>query len=218
VAASACFFFLLLGKKKKKMCFSAPVSLASFLVGMLVAISVGIAALKMHQTSLALLALGWTWVIAMQWWEFMVWRQWETAFASQMAYLFNILQIPVLFFIFASDAPFLVRTLASVLLILYLGVMLTPLPTEDMRVHHGHMDYSWWTSPLRISTYFIGLVAIFLLLVRPLRWSVACIVSLLLLCLLSRWLYPSENVASLWCFFAVFFPVLAMLLRWWLPS
>jgi hypothetical protein len=200
------------------MCFNATASLVSLIAGILVAVAVGIVALQKQYVSLALLAFGWIWVIAMQWWEFMVWRQWQTEVASRMAYVFNMMQIPVLFLLFSlvPNLPPAPRMVASVIVAAYLCIMLYPLPSEEIEVRHGHLDYSWWKSRVRIIAYFVGLISIFLLLVRPLAWSVACILSLMILCVLSRLLYHSENVASLWCFFAVFFPLWALLLRWYL--
>jgi hypothetical protein len=200
------------------MCFNATASLVSLIAGILVAVAVGMVALQKQYVSLALLAFGWIWVIAMQWWEFMVWRQWQTEVASRMAYVFNMMQIPVLFLLFSlvPNLPLVPRVVASVIVAAYLCIMLYPLPSEEIEVHHGHLDYSWWKSRARIIAYFVGLISIFLLLVRPLAWSVACILSLMILCVLSRLLYDSENVASLWCFFAVFFPLWALLLRWYL--
>lgn len=202
------------------MCFNAPASLASFIVGTVLAIVAGTVALQLQYHSLAVLSFAWFWVICMQWWEFMVWRNWHADTASRMAYIFNAMQIPLLFLLFVFDGgtqPWQKYT-ASVVVATYLFIMMSPPPSDMVEAREGHLYYTWWDSPLRTVTYFVALSTIFLLLIRPLAWSVACLVTLLLLFALSGLLYRSQSIASLWCFFAAFFPVLALGLRCLLSS
>lgn len=197
------------------MCFDARTSLATFISGTLVSLCVMTYALVKKQTSLALLAGGWVWVIFMQWWEFMIWKQWENKIASRFAYIFNIMQIPLLYFLFILSSPASVvsKAIATGILFLYLCVMFYPDVNEDVTLHSGHLAYSWWTSRLRSTMYFIGLAGVFLLLVRPLSWSIACVSTLFVLLGLSMLIYGRHNTPSLWCFFAVFFPVFALLYK-----
>jgi hypothetical protein len=203
------------------MCFNAPVSLAAFLSGVVVSLVVGTYALSKNEIPLALLSFGWIWVIFMQLWEYMAWRGIETETASHMAYVFNVMQIPVLYllFILVKDTPTRNRWVATLVMAAYLCVMFYPLSADETRIAEtcGHLDYRWWRSRLRVAAYFTGLCAVFLLLVRPLMWSTACLATLLFLMVLSTLFYTS-NVASLWCFFAVFFPVAALVLKKVLPS
>jgi len=208
------------------MCFNAPVSLTAFLVGSVLAIAVGIVALRLGYTSLAVLSFAWIWVIAMQWWEYMVWRQWHTETATRLAYVFNVMQIPLLFLLFfhgQQNKTFSI--LASTVLAGYLIAMFYPMDeiTSIQQTSSGtstieHLRYSWWEPSWKALVYFVGLCSVFLLLVRPLPWSCACLVTLLVLFAWSGILYGMESIASLWCFFAVFFPVIALCLRLWLPG
>ena len=206
------------------MCFNAPVSLTAFLVGSVLAVAVGIVALRLGYTSLAILSFAWIWVIAMQWWEYMVWRQWQTEMAYGLAYVFNVMQIPLLFLLFFhGQQNKTLSILASVVLAGYLVAMFYPTEqgTSIQQTSSGgtlqHLRYSWWEPSWKAVVYFVGLCSVFLLLVRPLPWSCACLATLLVLFAWSGVLYGMESIASLWCFFAVFFPVIALVLRLWLP-
>lgn len=198
------------------MCFNAPVSLGTFIGGILVSLAVMTIALLRKDAALAILAGGWVWVIFMQWWEYMIWSGWQTPMASKMAYVFNITQIPILYllFIIPSPASLWSKALATAFLALYLAVMFYPsAATTRVVVHSGHLTYPWWGDWIRCFMYFAGLAGVFLLLVRPFTWGLVCVVSLFILLGLSMLIYGRGNVPSLWCFFAVFFPVLAFAFR-----
>jgi hypothetical protein len=194
------------------MCFDAKTSLATFLTGTFLSLMVMTYALFQKQTSLALLSGGWMWVILMQWWEFMIWKNWEKHTASHFAYVFNIMQIPLLYFLFILSSPvsLVFKAIATGIVFVYLCIMLYPNINGDVTQQSGHLTYSWWSSRVRSTTYFIGLASIFLLLVRPFSWSMACVTTLFVLLGLSMLIYGQQNTPSLWCFFAVFFPVLAL--------
>lgn len=201
------------------MCFDAKTSLATFLTGIFLSLMVMTYALVRKQTSLAILSGGWIWVICMQWWEFMIWKKWEKDTASHFAYVFNIMQIPVLYFLFILSSPVSLafKVIATSILFLYLCIMFYPDVDEEISVQSGHLSYSWWSSRVRSTMYFIGLACIFLLLVRPLSWSIACVLTLFILLGLSMLIYGRHNTPSLWCFFAVFFPVVSLVYRQILP-
>ena len=202
------------------MCFNAPVSLAAFLVGSILALFVGIAALCLHYTSLALLSFGWVWVIAMQWWEYMVWQQWHPETASRLAFIFNVMQIPLLYLLLAigGSASFACKVVASFVIAVYLCCMFFPIMSSPLQITETsgtppHLYYSWWKPSWKAGVYLVALCAIFLLLLRPLPWSAACLGVLAAMFVASGVIYGMESIASLWCFFAVFFPVIALALR-----
>jgi len=201
------------------MCFDATTSLAAFISGVLVSLSIMSFAIVKKDTMLALLAGGWIWVIFMQWWEYMIWMKWNVAMASNMAYVFNIMQIPFLYFLFIlpSKVHMVNKIIATVIIFIYLLTMTYPNVSTTVAITN-HLDYSWWSDQWRCCIYFIGLAAIFLLLVRPFYWSLACVITLFVLLGLSMLIYGKGQVPSLWCFFAVFFPLMALFLRWLLPK
>lgn len=195
------------------MCFDAKTSLISFVLGIIISIGVGLWGIRQRDETLALLSFGWSWVVFMQWWEYMIWSQWNPVFASKMAFVFNVLQIPVLYFLFflVSNASLCCKYIATMIVFVYLCVFFYPQSnTFQVQTRHRHLIYPWWSNSWRSAFYFIGLIAVFLLLIRPLSWSFCCVTTLFLLLFFSKLIYKSENVPSLWCFFAVCFPVLAL--------
>ena len=194
------------------MCFDAETSINTFVSGIAVNVGVLLYALKTKQTSLALICVLWFFVVLMQFWEYCVWSNWHVQFAERMAFVFNIIQIPLLFllFIVISPVPDLNKYIASAVVLLYVCIVIYPTrPVQITKM--GHLRYSWWEEPAKAVTYLIACAAIFLLLVRPFQWSVCCVVTLLILWMLSRIIYGETGVPSLWCHFAVFFPIFALL-------
>lgn len=205
------------------MCWSAAASLSAFLSGLLVSVGVSIFAYRQKKWSLMALAVGWTWVIGMQLWEYFIWRNPTSneTYAS-LAYVFNITQILVLgliFLTFFHNQGMVCRGVAMGVLLLYTCYMLYFSPQMgSMNVRPvsctdglPHLQYPWWTMmPLGGLIYILSLILIFLLLVRPLAWSVKTIAMIMTLFFFS-WTFYSKSVASMWCFFAVSMPILSML-------
>jgi hypothetical protein len=193
------------------MCFDAETSINTFIGGTVVNVGVLLYALKHQQTSLVLISVLWFFIITMQFWEYCVWSNWHSQFAERMAYVFNIAQIPLLYFLFivVSPVPDINKYIASAIVLLYLCIVIYPTgPIQIVKI--GHLEYSWWNEQYKSATYLIACVALFLLLVRPFKWSVCCVVTLFILWILSRLIYGDTGVPSLWCNFAVFFPILAL--------
>lgn len=194
------------------MCFDAETSINTFISGTVVNIGVLLYALKHKQTSLALICVLWFFVVSMQFWEYCVWSNWHSQFAERMAFVFNIIQVPLLYFLFitSSTVPDINKYVASAVVLVYLCIVIYPTrPVQIAKIHH--LRYSWWEEKYKSATYLIACAFVFLLLVRPFNWSVCCLVTLMILWLLSRLIYGDTGVPSLWCHFAVFFPILALL-------
>lgn len=199
------------------MCFDARTSMVAFCLGLVVSIGTTMYAVQKKDMTLALFTGGWVWVIFMQWWEYMIWIQWHPSFASKSAFVFNMMQVPLLYvlFIVPSKTSATKKIIASVIMFLYCSVMLIPhrvSPNISINKHH-HLQYSWWNNYWRSLMYFIGMASMFLLLIEPLGWSMACLISLFVLLVISKIFYGRGSTPSLWCFFAVFFPLLAVLWR-----
>lgn len=201
------------------MCFDARTSVLSFILGSILSLSVMTYGIVTKHRSLAILSGGWIWVIFMQWWEYMIWSNYEKHLAIQLAYIFNIMQIPLLYFLFVwmSSVSNVNKFIATFIIFIYLCTMFYPNHTTDVQ-QTNHLEYSWWVNKWKVFMYFFGLATIFLLLVRPLLWSICCVVTLFVLLGVSILIYGSTCIPSLWCFFAVFFPILALLYAIVLPS
>ena len=192
------------------MCWNASVSLTTFLIGSCVSIIIGVYALRTKQYMLAALSFGWLWPISMQLWEYFAWK--DASWSWSVAYVSNVTQILVLYIVFitVSNQPWLLRSFAGIVVLVYMFIVLYQHTQPPAITKEDHLHYNWWENPLSNTTYIISLVLLFLLLVRPLRWSIACISILMIMLLVSSIIY-NRYVSSLWCFFAVAFPPLALL-------
>lgn len=199
------------------MCWSAPVSIASFLTGIIVSFGIGFLALKQKKTELAVLSFGWSWVLCMQLFEYYLWTNpSNNSLYSRWAFVFNITQPLVLGFLFLAffEHPTPNKIAACVLLFFYTFYMLYY--TSDLVIHvseNKHLQYNWWGKELPYGglVYILTLCAVFLLLVRPFGWSFRTLAVILLLLLLSA-LFYSDCVASLWCWFSVCIPLISFIM------
>lgn len=189
------------------MCWNAPVSLATFIVGSIISIIIGGIALTQRHWMLAAMSFGWLWPISMQLWEYFIWT--DQRWSSHVAYVFNVTQILVLYAIFVSisNVGQIEKLTSSVIVIIYMCIILLSSTSIDV-TKGAHLQYKWWDSAIKSYSYLFALITIFLLLVRPLRWSIVCVSILCVMLLFSSLLYKN-HVPSLWCFFAVSFPIFA---------
>ena len=206
------------------MCWNATASITAFISGIFASLIVAMIAYKQKKWQLMALSIGWTWVVSMQLWEYFLWNNslpsTQNTRYSNLAYVFNITQVILLGFIFLTffnDQPMLNRTIAFLILFCYTGYMLYFAPRlGSMYVtpscSNPHLEYPWWDKiPFGGLIYMITLISIFLLLVRPLGWSIKTISVIMALFFMS-WIFYSKSVASMWCFFAVLTPLISLLL------
>lgn len=205
------------------MCWNATASLSAFFSGLLASLGVSIIAYRQKKWELMALAIGWTWVIGMQLWEYFIWKNpTSNETFTSLAFIFNITQILVLgliFLTFFNNQGMVSRTMAMVLLLVYTCYMLYFIPqlgtmqVKPVSCTDGlpHLEYPWWMEiPYGGVLYILTLIMIFLLLVRPLEWSVKTITMIMALFFFS-WTFYAKSVASMWCFFAVSIPILSLL-------
>lgn len=207
------------------MCWNATASLTAFILGIVLSIATAIVAMKRKKWSVVVLSLGWMWVIGMQFWEYLIWTSPVSSntnvLASQWAYIFNVTQILVLGLLFLAFSDPSVRPwnkmaavtilLAYTCYVLYYAPSMTTLRTTVATCEDPHLHYPWWDRmPYGGAIYLIALILLFLLLVRPWMWSLATITLIMALFFMSMIFY-SSSVASMWCFFAVFVPVVSLL-------
>jgi hypothetical protein len=195
------------------MCWNAEASITAFVLGVVAILLVCAYSIPRGHRPLTVLSLGWLWVITMQLWEYFVWTK-AGNWASIGAYFFNMTQILVLFLVFLcfGDPKPPAPQIISAAMIVFVTTVVLFLPTEVVvrasASPEKHLQYSWWSPRFKSTLYLIGLGAVFLLMVRPLSWSVSCLAVLYLMLLVSA-LFYSDAVASIWCFFAVPFPLIA---------
>jgi hypothetical protein len=195
------------------MCWNANVSLTTFIVGVIVNTIILLAAIKYNYKSLLLLCIIWYWVFMMQFCEFFIWKNIYPEFFSKLAYVFNVTQIlllAVLFLLFGENISQTNKILAGTILVCYLCIIL--FPTSNRLVveeKNKHLSYPWWDSSVKVWAYIIAIFSISLLLIKPFYYGLAC-GTLIFLLLFFSMLFYRKNVPSIWCFFACFFPIAAL--------
>lgn len=195
------------------MCWNATTSMTSFIFGVIISIIIGYIALKQKKYSLAILSFGWTWVICMQLFEFFIWNSKdENKNISKLTYIFNVTQILVLGLLFLSFTKnnYISKIIVVSVLLLYTSYILYYSDISNVTVNKDcHLSYNWWDKiPFGGIIYTISLICIFLLIVKPFYWSLYTTITIILFLLLSC-LFYSNNVASMWCFFAVIVPIIS---------
>lgn len=206
------------------MCWNATASLVAFVVGVLVTGVVCQIAYKQKKWHVFALSLGWLWVISMQLWEYFIWTNPppfpNNIMYSKMAFVFNVTQVLVLgllFLTFFKTQGVVCRATASVILLLYMSFICYYMSSVSdfstfASCSNPHLVYPWWKDiPYGGLVYMMALVSVFLLLVRPIGWSVQ-VLSVILGLFGVSWVLYSGAVASMWCFFAVAIPVISLLL------
>ena len=207
------------------MCWNATASLTALILGTVLSLVTALVAMKQKKWSVVVLSLGWLWVIGMQYWEYLLWTSPVSsdanAFASRWAYIFNVTQVLVLGLLFLAFADShlgvwnkvsaVVILLVYACYIMYYAPDMTTLRTTKASCEEPHLHYPWWDQmPYGGAIYLMALILLFLLIVRPLAWSVGTITLIMSLFAMSMTFY-SSSVASMWCFFAVFVPVASLL-------
>lgn len=201
------------------MCWNAPVSLASFIVGTIINIFV---LLYFKNRLVTTVCIVWQWVLMMQISEYFLWKGQEIGqntqqlmLGSQAALIFNITQPLVVFLslMIISKVKMSFKIVASVVILFYVSFMLLNLnrqkeynalsPTPNCK----HMSLQWWDD-IKYSgkIYTVTLVAIILLLLRPHGLSLFLSAYLILTVVISM-LFFSCGQASMWCWFVVPFPI-----------
>jgi hypothetical protein len=205
------------------MCWNKEVSIASLIVGIIIALSVGFYALKKQWLSLALLSFGWIWVLFMQFADYIFWKHScndeENKKMTKMAYILNITQPLVIYLIFVtfSEVSVINKITASIIILGYLSYMFYKNYNISEKVkcidNKGpHIKYEWWSHMGGKAgfVYTLVLSLIFILLVRPMKWSLLTL-SYIILTLIISMNFFKYGVASMWCWFAVITPLVSLL-------
>jgi len=186
-----------------------------FVIGIACALLVAFLASRQNDAELMVLALGWTWVVCMQLFEYFVWiKKDPDNTVSKMAYAFNMMQLPVLCLLFLSLGRCTVteRWVASSFVIVYMTVIMVTTHAAPIRTR-DHLVYPWWKqSWIAPIFYFTTLAIVLICVLHPKIYALSCVVVLFVLYAISAVFYYSYS-PSLWCFFAAGFPIVALGLR-----
>lgn len=199
------------------MCWSKNVSIATFVIGFSICVGVGVYALKKGMKSLAVLSFGWIYVLLMQLAEFYVWSKGcnekgmcGTPEVNRSTFVLNMLQPVVIYVLFMSLGITSVTTkvLASGVIVGYMAYVLWHTKSRSTISNDGgHLNYGWWGEyPYGGLIYWVCLISIILLLIRPMSLSITTGVYVSITLLLSMVLH-SYGVASMWCWYAAFAPL-----------
>lgn len=194
------------------MCWSATASIVAFIVG---TILTWVVAFVMKCRLFYLIAIMWQWVLLMQLFEFILWKNPEcnstNEIATMGAYIANVLQPVICFILFMlyNDSNIPSRVVASILIVSYIIFLLITnkgYKCVTKTKTCSHLSYPWWNEYKGLFYVFI-LCSIVLLLIRPISLSIFMVLFLIVSISLSA-RYYSCGIASMWCFFAIIAPIL----------
>jgi hypothetical protein len=202
------------------MCFSETVSWITFGLGTFFNILV---ALYFKEPIITVLCVLWQWIIFIQLFEAIAWRNQPTdgtipvanQFAAIAVMIDTITQpiILALGLICFTEVPKVNKILALVVIFVYIcwalyAVNVSPKVTQ-LTLTEGctHLDYSWWRFyPLGGVPYLIALFLIIFLLLRPIDLAYFIAIYLIITLVVSFFIYNCGS-SSMWCWFAVMAPV-----------
>jgi hypothetical protein len=201
------------------MCWNAPASLASFIVGTIINISVLLYFKTPIITSICII---WQWVLMMQISEYFIWKgqdkgqkNSQLTLGTQAALVFNVTQPLVAFLclMMISKVKMSFKIVASVVILFYVSFMLLNLNRQkeynalSPTLKCEHISLQWWDD-IKNSGYLytIVLLVIILLLLRPYNLCLF-ITSYLIITLVISSIFYSCGDASMWCWLVVPFPI-----------
>lgn len=196
------------------MCWNEPVSWTVFFVGTLFNIYL----IWKYKTPVAIaLALIWQWILLMQLFDALLWRDQKCGslnkFAGNSAYIANITQPIVVFLVLIviSSASMKFKIMAGVIVLVYISYLVMSKSVvgniECVKEKNGHLDYFWWNKMKYGKViYIVTLIAITFLLLRPMALSLFEM-SYVLGTLMLTGIFFSYGGPSIWCWFAAFAPI-----------
>jgi len=198
------------------MCVNKDTSIIAFILGTLI----NIAVMLYFQTEVVfIICIWWQWVIFMQLSEYLIWIDQECGLTNKigtnMAMVFNITQ-PIFIYLLlmcVSTVPLNYKITASVTVLLYICFMLQKLNNQTKYTcvkpleKCSSLNLEWWYSNDGSNIiYILSLIFILLCLLRPMNVSIFT-VSYIVISLFVSGIFYNCNLASMWCLFAVPFPL-----------
>ena len=198
------------------MCWNANSSIASFIIGTIINISV---MLYFRNPVIYSICILWQWVLMMQLSEYFIWKDIDNkstnGLGTKMALIFNITQplVGFLCLILTSPATIAFKIVASVVILFYISYMLMNFNKQQEYKSLNpsgtckHMNLKWWHDIKNSGLiYCVTLISIILLILRPFKLSVFFSIFLIITFIIS-FIFYSCGGASMWCWFVVPFPI-----------
>lgn len=209
------------------MCWSETVSWITFGLGTLFNI---IVAWYFKEPIITILCVFWEWIILIQLFEAIAWRNQPTDLNSipaanqfaAIAVMIDTITQPIILalgLICFTEIPQVNKVLAMAVIFIYICWVIYAVNSGPKVTHLTlgqectHLDYAWWRLyPLSGIPYLIALFLIIFLLLRPLDLAFFIAIYLAITLVISIYFYCGSS--SMWCWFAVMAPV-AMGLYWY---
>ena len=196
------------------MCWNEPVSWTTFILGTIFNI---FNILYFKNTTITLISIGIQWLLLMQFFEALAWRDqecgWLNKFATNGALLANITQPIMVCMVFLLFSPVslnmkliaLAVTFAYILYAFYILNNSKEYTCLKPDKNCFHLDLYWWKK-MNGLIYCATLFAIILLLIRP--FPLALFISgYIAATLIFSIIFYSCSVGSMWCWFTSFAPL-----------
>lgn len=202
------------------MCWNATSSLSFYIIGLIINTIILSISIQNKNFNLTALCAAWYFVLSMQLFEYFIWLKKNVKLTSSLAFIFNILQILMIYIVFMVVSSFykvkwFYKFLASIIILIYIFFWVfwsLEFNSNSLQIiRRNHLIYPWWNTKLKSLIYIISLVLLFLLLARPIVWSVSTLAIIMFLYTLS-FIFYRPYIASMWCCFAVIVPLLIFLL------
>lgn len=197
------------------MCIDAQTSISSFIIGSIVNICV---MLYFNKKVIYQLCIFWQWVLIMQLAEFLIWSDADCGLlnytGTKMALFFNITQPIILFFVFLllNDSPKSLQITSAVIILAYIGYFFNHLNTQKeymcvkKKENCSSLDLAWWDDLKTQCVYYSAILLITFLLSDLSPAVIFFLVYSIVTLLISSQFYSCGG-ASMWCWFAVPFPL-----------
>jgi hypothetical protein len=198
------------------MCWSANSSIASFIIGTIINISV---MLYFKTPVIYSICILWQWVLMMQLSEYFIWKDLDNkstnGIGTKMALIFNITQplVGFLCLLLTSTATIGFKIIASIVILFYISYMIFNFNKQNEykslnpSTQCKHMNLKWWHDIKNSGlVYCVTLISIILLILRPFKLSIFFSLFLIITFIISFSFYSCGG-ASMWCWFVVPFPI-----------
>lgn len=203
------------------MCFNETASWFAFIGISIVNI---ISMVYMKEQKYTAIALIFQWILLMQLFDALAWRNEDcnstmNKVATKGAFLANVTQPIVAFLLLivllSGSTSQIEKGIVAIVILFYtmwllngtMNVKMTCLKKGD---GCSNLNYYWWNDLQPVFMYFISLILVLLILIKPLKLSLYVCGIIMAMFAIST-IYYGCGVASTWCFFAAFIPLFNVL-------
>lgn len=204
------------------MCFDIKTSITAFVIG---TISVIYGIFYYKDASYTGLMLALEFALLMQIFDAIAWSNLKCGtssnkFATRGAFVANMMQPIIVFMalILVSKTSKKLKMTAVVIISIYVAWVLSTLGDVcsesciSPKPKCDHLNYYWWDKiKYGGMIYTLVLISMFLLLIRPFKFSIIVCVTTLILLFLSGYIYKC-GTSTVWCFFVAFSPLLFLVI------